>query len=231
MVRSVAGWARNVAKPGRMGGLLTSFILLGGVAMAALPCVAAESAPGGPSNRDVRALFAYGDLPVLDRYGKPVIDRKSGKPKRSGFCQLWKPSWPGGTKTLNIIAGRDWWTRYTMRIDVPGREINIVRVWGPNVEALPDGGWRPAGPPTEIRWDLARDPLVMKMYDAPRPEWPCVDETWDAQLRAERKTIVRVPRGGSKASHGSSGGGFHFPERSILNPCRYTNGHIVPNCH
>jgi hypothetical protein len=154
-------------------------------------------------------LYAYGELMVLDRNGEPVIDPKTHRPKTSGFCQLWKTDWLDGKFTFDVTGGRDWWTRVTMAVDKAGREIRILRVWGPNVLAVPGGGWKPAGPPDEIAYEGPNVEIVMPMRDAPEPGWPCPRSVWEAQLKAERWVVVETPGGGSGGAAG--GGGMNLP--------------------
>ena len=197
--------------------LAVTAALSGGTALAAsdvgIPVgpvgdVPTETLPAGPEEAAVAPdaastalprddlLYAYGELMVLDRNGEPVFDPKTHRPKVSGFCQLWKDDWAGGTFTFDIAFGRDWWTRVRMAVNPETRETRILRVWGPNVLATAGGGWKPAGPPDEIAYDGAAVEIVMPMKRAPEPGWPCTKAVWDAQLKAEKWTVVTLPGGG-----------------------------------
>jgi hypothetical protein len=155
-------------------------------------------------------LYAYGALLVEDRNGEPILDPQTRRPKLSGFCQLWGQDWVGGTFTFDIAAGRDWWSRVTMAVDPQARQVRIVRVWGPDVLALPGGGWKPAGP-DEIAYDGPIVDLTMPLLDAPEPGWPCPKATWEAQLKAVRWIVVEQPGGGSG---GPATGGGLTPQES-----------------
>lgn len=182
-------------------------ILTAGSARAQLDSV---NAPEG-------SLFAFVPVPPFDRDGKPV---KREEPWPDGFCLFWKPGLLTRNEHIRIVAGKGWWSGVSYRVDAEAKEVTVYRVWGPDVEALPDGGWRKVSNGT----NGYQGRITAPMLDRPSADWPCSARVWAGVIGSE----YRIPPSNPPSS---GGGGFSFPQRSIVNPCMYTNGRVVPNCH
>jgi hypothetical protein len=183
------------------------------------PEVPSESLPPNQAARDLErrqlaeyvrsqkgaAFFAYVPVGVMDRDGQKVTDPATGRQKIAGFCLVWRPDWVRDNPHLQLL-GDNWYSGLSFRADPDTRTLTVYRVW--------------------VGDKALNTEATAPLLDLPRADWPCSDETWAAVLKHPERDYYQTT-----IVFGPPRGGPMFPQRSVLNPCHYTNGHRVPGCH
>jgi hypothetical protein len=156
-------------------------------------------APRGPGNAQNTPLYAYVPVPGMDRNGQPVR-RPDGTEVRDGFCILWRPGQLTSVE-VPVTVDRVWWRGVSYTIDPRARRVAVRGLRGPDVVALPGGGWREVGR-RDIHLRATSGPgIIAPLFEHPQKEWPCTEQTWASIRASERTVYVQRPGGGS-----SSGG-------------------------
>jgi hypothetical protein len=162
------------------------WLLLTAAALAVLAAVLVTRTPS------FAQLFAYAPVPAVDRNGIAIVNPKTGKQKVDGFCIVWKPGWNLDNPQVEVSPPK-YYTYMSFRADPTRRRVTVYQLWAPNIVATDTGaGWYPIGGDMILRTNI-----TVPMYERPRTEWPCSQETWAMVLsHPERKypdVVITLP--------------------------------------
>ena len=130
-------------------------------------------------------FFAHVPLPAVDRTGQPVRDPKTDQQIMDGACLIWKRHWVYDNPNVPIADGA-WYQGLSWKVNPQSGQVTVYQLWVPNGIATSDG-FKPENGTAIIRVNIA-----VPLFDQPKPEWDCSNETWISVLSAEDRYIPPV---------------------------------------